>query len=190
VASYLGLTPSERSERQKLLLGAISKQGNVFLRTMLVDAAQSAVRHDEEFRKEYEHRCHAKPKCVAKMAAARKLAVRLYWMRRTQKKYAKAIGNKAVHNWGQPESSCGRLSPDRLIEWAPLHPAEAGCSQRESCQKFWPHQWLVEPERSTENDPQRTRVRLVLQKTGSLDLLVAEVRRSLLSTRAFGLSKD
>jgi len=51
VASYLGLIPSERSSGSKRRLGAISKQGNVFLRTLLVEAAQSAVRHDEDFKK-------------------------------------------------------------------------------------------------------------------------------------------
>jgi transposase len=97
VASYLGLIPSERSSGSKRRLGAISKQGNVFLRTMLVEAAQSAVRYDEEFKREYAHRCHQKPKGVAKVAAARKLAVRLYWMLRTQTPYAHAI-----HNEGSP----------------------------------------------------------------------------------------
>lgn len=100
VASYLGLIPSERSSGSKRRLGAISKQGNVFLRTMLVEAAQSAVRYDETFRKEYLHRCHHKPKGVAKVAAARKLAVRLYWMLRTQQPYA-----QAVHNEGSPSHS-------------------------------------------------------------------------------------
>lgn len=97
VASYLGLIPSERSSGQKRRLGAISKQGNVFLRTMLVEAAQSAVRYDQEFKKEYAHRCHQKPKGVAKVAAARKLAVRLYWMLRTKTPYA-----HVVHNEGSP----------------------------------------------------------------------------------------
>ena len=105
VASYLGLIPSERSSGSKRRLGAISKQGNVFLRTMLVEAAQSAVRHDEELKKEYAHRCHQKPKGVAKVAAARKLAVRLYWMLRTQTPYAKAARNNAVHNEGSPSHS-------------------------------------------------------------------------------------
>jgi transposase len=94
VASYLGLIPSERSSGSKRRLGAISKQGNVFLRTMLVEAAQSAVRYDEEFKKEYAHRCHQKPKGVAKVAAARKLAVRLYWMLRNQTPHCKAVRNE------------------------------------------------------------------------------------------------
>jgi len=97
VASYLGLIPSEHSSGSKRRLGSISKQGNVFLRTLLVEAAQSACRHDEEFRREYRHRCHHKPTGVAKVAAARKLAVKLYWMLRTQTPY-----RPAVHIEGSP----------------------------------------------------------------------------------------
>ena len=100
VASYLGLIPSEHSSGTKRRLGAISKQGNVFLRTMLVEAAQSAVRYDDGFRKEYVHRCHQKPTGVAKVAAARKLAIRLYWMLRTQTPYP-----QVVHNEGSPSHS-------------------------------------------------------------------------------------
>jgi transposase len=84
VASYLGLIPSEHSSGGRQKLGAITKQGNSFMRMLLVEAAQTAVRLDPEFHKEYVHRCHHKPKAVAKVAAARKLAVRLYWMLRTQ----------------------------------------------------------------------------------------------------------
>lgn len=97
VASYLGLIPSEHSSGSKRRLGAISKQGNVFLRTMLVEAAQSAVRHDKQFAKQYRSRCHHKPTAVAKVAAARKLAVRLYWMLRTQTPYPQIL-----HNEGSP----------------------------------------------------------------------------------------
>jgi transposase len=80
VASYVGLIPREHSSGGKQRLGSISKQGNPFMRQLLVEAAQSATRYDERFRREYQARCHHKPKGVAKVAAARKLAVRLYWM--------------------------------------------------------------------------------------------------------------
>ena len=83
--AILGLIPREHSSAGHQRLGAISKQGNRFLRILLVEAAQSAVRYDPEFRREYQHRCHSKPKNVAKVAAARKLAVRLYWILRTEK---------------------------------------------------------------------------------------------------------
>ena len=87
VASYVGLIPREHSSGGRQRLGAISKQGNRFVRQLLVEAAQSAVRYDAGFRKQYAARCHSKPKGVAKVAAARKLAVRLYWMLRQNAGY-------------------------------------------------------------------------------------------------------
>jgi transposase len=91
VASYLGLIPREESSGGKQKLGALSTQGNRLLRSLLVEAAQIAVRFDPGFRKQYLHRCHQKPKGVAKVAAARKLAVRLYWMLRTQTPYPEIV---------------------------------------------------------------------------------------------------
>jgi transposase len=82
VASYVGLIPREHSSGGRQRLGSISKQGNRFLRQLLVEAAQTVTRLDAGFRKQYQARCHLKPKGVAKLAAARKLAVRLYWMLR------------------------------------------------------------------------------------------------------------
>ena len=87
VASYLGLIPREYSSGGKQRLGSISKQGNSFLWMLLVEAAQGAARYDSGFRNEYLHRCHRMAKGVAKVAAARKLAVRLYWMLRTNTAY-------------------------------------------------------------------------------------------------------
>src|ERR1039457_2926342 len=91
VASYLGLIPREESSGGRQKLGAITKQGNRLVRSLLVEAAQIAVRFDPGFRKQYLHRCHQKPKGVAKVAAARKLAVRLYWMLRTQVGYPEIV---------------------------------------------------------------------------------------------------
>ena len=91
VASYLGLIPHENSSGDRQRTGRISKQGNRMLRGLLVEAAQIAVRFDPEMKKQYLHRCHQKPKGVAKVAAARKLAVRLYWMLRTQVGYPEIV---------------------------------------------------------------------------------------------------
>jgi transposase len=91
VASYLGLIPREYSSAGKQHLGSISKQGNRFLRMLLVEASQIVVRYDPKFRSEYLHRCHRKPKAVAKVAAARKLAIRLYWMLRTNTAYPEVV---------------------------------------------------------------------------------------------------
>ena len=87
VASYLGLIPREYSSGEHRRYGSISKQGNRFMRMLLVEAAQCAVRCDPQMRSEYLHRCHRKAKGVAKVAAARKLAIRLYWMLRTNTGY-------------------------------------------------------------------------------------------------------
>jgi len=91
VASYLGLIPREHSSGGRQTLGSISKQGNRLLRSLLVEAAQTAVRYDPGMKKEYLHRCHQKAKGVAKVAAARKLAVRLYWMLRTKTSYPEIV---------------------------------------------------------------------------------------------------
>ena len=91
VASYLGLIPRENTTGGRQRLGAISKQGNRFLRMLLVEAAHSVIRCDPGFRKQYLHRCHKKPKNVAKVAVARKLAIRLYWMLRTNTAYPEIV---------------------------------------------------------------------------------------------------
>ena len=91
IASYLGLIPREESSGGRQKLGAISKQGNRMLRSLLVEAAQTAVRLDAGMKKQYLHRCHQKAKAVAKVAAARKLAVRLYWMLRTNVAYPEIV---------------------------------------------------------------------------------------------------
>jgi len=91
VASYLGLIPREESSGGRQKLGAITKQGNRLVRSLLVEAAQVAVRYDPGFRKHYLHHCHQKAKAVVKVAVARKLAVRLYWMLRTQVGYPEIV---------------------------------------------------------------------------------------------------
>ena len=91
VASYLGLIPREKSSGGHQRNSSISKQGNRFLRMLLVEAAQCVVRYDPGFRKGYVHLCHSKKKGIAKVAAARKLAVRLYWMLRTNTAYPEIV---------------------------------------------------------------------------------------------------
>jgi transposase len=54
------------------------------------------VRFDPELRKEYLHRCHQKHFTVAKVATARKLAVRMYWMLRTQTPYPQVLSSRVA----------------------------------------------------------------------------------------------
>lgn len=105
VASYLGLIPSEHSSGGRQRLGHISKQGNAFLRGLLVEAAQSAVRHEPGLRREYWRLAQRKGRAVAKVAMARKLAVTLYWMLRSDSDYAQRVQGSYA---GPPESFRGR----------------------------------------------------------------------------------
>ena len=80
IASYLGLVPLEESSGQRRRLGHITKQGNSLLRFLLVEAAQVTVRSDPEWRSKYFHLATRRGRKIAKVAMARRLAVRLYWM--------------------------------------------------------------------------------------------------------------
>ena len=82
LVSYLGLNPSEASSGGKQRLGAISKQGNTLVRFLLGEAAQTASRKDPELRRDYQRLKFRRGTAVAKVAMARKLAVRLYWVLR------------------------------------------------------------------------------------------------------------
>ncbi len=90
VVSYLGLNPAEHSSGGRQHLGAISKQGNPMLRSLLVEAGQSAARSVPELKRAYQRLKHRKHSGVGKVMVARKLAVRLYWMWKTQQPYAVA----------------------------------------------------------------------------------------------------
>ena len=96
VASYLGLIPSEHSSGGHQSFGPISKQGNTLMRTLLVEAAQTAVRFDEELRRDYGRLKAKKHSAPAKVMVARKLAVRMYWMLRENKSYAQLYAQRPV----------------------------------------------------------------------------------------------
>jgi transposase len=80
IASYVGLVPTEESSGDRRRLGHISKQGNVLLRFLLVEAAQVTVRSQPEWRSKFFHLAMRRGRKIAKVAMARKLAVHLYWM--------------------------------------------------------------------------------------------------------------
>jgi transposase len=91
IGSYLGLIPSEDSSAGKQRLGHISKQGNALLRFLLGEASQAAVRTDADWRRRYVHLAMRRKKSIAKVAMARKLGVRLYWMWRNGWDYSKFV---------------------------------------------------------------------------------------------------
>jgi transposase len=103
VASYVGLIPAEYSSGGKQRLGRISKQGSPLLRFLLVEAAQTASRFDPGLKRVYVRLCMRRSRAQAKVAVARRLATRLYWMLRSGNNYAQLTASGA----GKPVSSRG-----------------------------------------------------------------------------------
>jgi len=110
VVSYLGLNPSEHSSGERRRLGGISKQGSVFLRRLLIQGAQTAVRGDAELARQYRRLAAKKHRAVAKVMVARKLAVRMFWMRKTQQTYPELVRMRGS------SSHPGVAKTDRLSE--------------------------------------------------------------------------
>jgi transposase len=105
IASYLGLVPAEESSGERRRLGHISKQGSGLLRFFLVEAAQVTVRSDPEWRSKFFHLALRRGRKIAKVAMARRLAVRLYWMWRQEWDYQQ--WQKFGPHAGQPGTGVG-----------------------------------------------------------------------------------
>jgi transposase len=88
LASYVGMIPSEYSSGQRQRLGGLSKQGNPLLRFLWGEAAMHAVRRDLELQRFYRRKLQQKGLGKARVAAARKLGIRLWIMLRDQIDYA------------------------------------------------------------------------------------------------------
>ena len=84
LASYVGMIPSEYSSGTRQRLGALSKQGNPLLRFLWGEAAIHAVRRDPELRRFYRRKLAQKGLGKSRVAAARKLGIRLWIMLRDQ----------------------------------------------------------------------------------------------------------
>lgn len=82
LTAYCGLDPQEESSGDCVRFRGISKQGNRLLRTLLVEAAWTSIRPEQDplLRSFYFRLAAHKPSGVAIVAVARKLAVRLYRM--------------------------------------------------------------------------------------------------------------
>jgi len=111
VGSYFGLIPSEHSSGGRQPMGRITKQGSSFLRFLLVEAGQSAVRKDAELGRFYRRLGARKNRVLAKVAVARKLATRLYLMLREDWTYAQLVRamvqaspSHSVVGWSRPSA--------------------------------------------------------------------------------------
>jgi transposase len=99
IGSYVGLIPAEDSSAGHQRLGHITKQGSSLLRFLLVEAAQAAARCDVDWRRRYLHLAMRRQRSIAKVAMARRLGVRLYWMWRNGWEYVQLV--KFSSNAGQ-----------------------------------------------------------------------------------------
>jgi transposase len=122
VGSYVGLIPREDSSGEHRRLGAITKQGNSFMRFLLVQAGMSAAQGDAELGRAYKRLCQKKHHGVAKVAIARKLVVRLYWMLRTNTPYPEVVRMRGSSSHSVAASQAGALSG---------HPASRPQEQKE-----------------------------------------------------------
>jgi transposase len=102
IGSYVGLIPCEDSSAGHQRLGHITKQGSSLLRFLLVEAAQAVARCDADWRRRYVHLAMRRQTSIAKVAMARRLAVRLYWMWRNGWEYSQ---------WAKFGSNAGQLAP-------------------------------------------------------------------------------
>ena len=110
IASYLGLVPLEKSSGNQRRLGHITKQGNSWLRFLLLEAAQVTTRSLPEWRSKYVHLTMRRGRKIAQVAMARKLAVRMYWMMRKEWDYERLTkfgsqGRKPGSHAGEPTAS-------------------------------------------------------------------------------------
>jgi transposase len=88
VLAFTGLDPVERSRAGKVRTGAISKAGSPILRQLLGQAMQTAVRYDGELKAFYQRLAIGFERLVAKVAATRKLLIRLFIMLRDEIDYS------------------------------------------------------------------------------------------------------
>jgi len=86
--AYTGLDPLEQSSAGKVRYGSISKAGSPVLRHLLGQAMHVASRYDGELRSFYKRLASRRSKSIAKVAATRKLLVRLFIMLRDGIDYA------------------------------------------------------------------------------------------------------
>jgi len=91
VAAYVGFDPMEDSSAERKAYGGISKAGSRLLRYLLVEAGQTAAKHDQQLKQFYRRLLPRRGKARAKVAVARKLLLRCFLMGRAEMDYAEFL---------------------------------------------------------------------------------------------------
>jgi transposase len=104
ITAFVGLDPREYSSGEKQRMGRISKHGSRLLRFLLVEAANSCVRSDEELRKLYHRLMHRRDLARAKVAVARHLLIRAFIMLRDEIDYSEFLRRGVASSVGSHRS--------------------------------------------------------------------------------------
>ncbi len=112
VASYIGMIPCEHSSGKRQRRGKMTKQGNSLLRYLWTEAAMHAVGTDPELKRFYRRKLIPKGMGKARVAAARKLGIRLWIMMRDQIDYEEfcrrgKLRQKGEAHAGMPDFNSG-----------------------------------------------------------------------------------
>jgi transposase len=112
VASYIGMIPCEHSSGKRQRLGKLTKQGNSLLRYLWTEAVMHAVQKDPELKRFYRRKLVQKGMGKARIAAARKLGIRLWIMMRDQIDYEEfcrrgKLRQSGEAHAGMPENNSG-----------------------------------------------------------------------------------
>lgn len=111
VASYIRMIPSEHSSGKRQRLGKMSKQGNSLLRYLWTEAGMHATGKDPELKRFYRRKLIQKGMGKARIAAARKLGIRLWIMMRDEIDYEEAAAESCCRSGkahaGMPDFNSG-----------------------------------------------------------------------------------
>ena len=99
--AYIGMIPSEHSSGKRQRLGKLSKEGNALLRYLWTEATMHAVQKDSELKRFYRRKLIQKGMGKARIAAARKLGIRLWIMLRDQIDYAEFCRRGKLRQCGE-----------------------------------------------------------------------------------------
>ena len=121
MASYLGLIPREESSGGRQKLGAITKQGNRLLRSLLVEAAQIAV----QLRSRISQAVSASLPPEAEGSGQSGSGAQVSRTTLLDAAHPCGVSRDRSHR-EQPAGAPGRRKLDRRIDWALSHPARGG----------------------------------------------------------------
>ena len=105
VASYIGMIPCEHSSGKRQRLGKLTKQGNSLLRYLWAEATLHAVAERSGVATVLSAQTRPEGIGKARVAAARKLGIRLWIMMRDHIGYEEFCRRRKLRQWGRP---CGK----------------------------------------------------------------------------------